>query len=49
MTILCETMEMETGMVREDDAGIMKKICFYGLPVAAAAVAGAFVLGGHSQ
>ena len=42
--------EMKTGMVRNDDEGIVKKICFYGLPVAAAAaIAGSFVLGGQGQ
>jgi len=47
--IMRNHFEIESGMVRKEDAGIMKKICSYGLPVAAAAAAGAFVLGGHGQ
>mmetsp|Transcript_12279 Transcript_12279/g.35144 ORF Transcript_12279/g.35144 Transcript_12279/m.35144 type:complete len:525 (-) Transcript_12279:77-1651(-) len=50
--IMRDHFEKETGMVRTDDsASIVKNICLYGLPVAAAAaaMAGAFLGGGRGR
>lgn len=44
--IMRDYFEKETGMVRHDEsAGVVKKICIYGIPVVAASMVGAFVLG----
>lgn len=48
--IMRNHFEKETGMVRTDDtAGFMKKIYLYGIPVGAASVVGALLLGARGQ